>query len=136
MDAAITNYRRLDADRIIETVKTLRGRIDRRFPGSGLSRVTEELQQVAEETVARTRWIQKPHLPLRCAAAVLSLAMIALLILMVRHIRQFNFEDYTNFIQALDSSISSVVFIGAATLFLVSCENRIKRSLPLRAIHA
>jgi hypothetical protein len=135
MDDTVANYRRLEAERIIETVKTLQGRIERRFPGSGLSKVAAELQKVAEETVERTRWIQKAHLPLRCAAAFLSLAMVALLILMVAHIRQFRFDDYSNFIQALEASISSVVFIGAATLFLVSCENRIKRSRALHAIH-
>jgi uncharacterized membrane protein YccC len=94
-----------------------------------------ELQDIAEETVARTRWIQSPHLPLRFAALVLSLSIIALVILMVKNIHQFQFDDYTNFIQALEASISSVVFIGAAILFLMTWENRIKRRRALRAIH-
>src|SRR5439155_25774365 len=105
------------------------------FPGSGLSKVVAELQSVAEETMARTRWIQSPHLLLRLAAAVLSLAIVALAILMVVHSGQFQFSDYTNFIQALEASISSVVFIGAAILFFVSWENRIKRRRALKAIH-
>src|SRR5712664_2804444 len=40
-----------------------------------------------------------PHLPLRCAAGVLSLAILALFGVMVFHIRQFQFNDFTNFIQ-------------------------------------
>ena len=68
-----------------------------------------ELQQVAEETVARTRWIQSPHLPLRFAAAVLILGIIGLAILIGTRIRQFQLSDYTNFIQSLEASISSVV---------------------------
>src|SRR5439155_3538110 len=123
MDDAISNYRGLDSQKIIETVQALRGRIERRFPGSGLGKVAAELLLVAEETVTRTEWIQKPHLLLRFAAVVLSLAIIALAVLMVVHIRQFQFGDYTNFIQALEASISSVVFIGAAILFFVSWEN-------------
>jgi len=135
MDDPITNYRRLDPQKVIETVQSLQARIERRFPGSGLGKVVSELLRVAQETVARIVWIQRPHLLLRFAALVLSLAIIGLLILMVVHIRQFQFGDYTNFIQALEASISSVVFIGAAILFFVSWENRIKRRRALKAIH-
>jgi len=135
MAEVVANYRRLDPDKIVETVRTLQRRVEGRFPGSGLSKVTTELRQVAEETVTRTRWIRKPHLPLRVAAAILSLSIVALAVLMVLRIHQFQFSDYTNFIQALESSISSVVFIGAAILFLVTWENRIKRRRALKAIH-
>ena len=135
MAEIVAKYRTLDPDKIVETVRTLQRRVEGRFPGSGLSNVTAELRQVAEETVTRTRWIQKPHLALRAAAAVLSLSIVALAVLMVLRIQQFQFNDYTNFIQALESSISSVVFIGAAILFLVTWENRIKRYRALKAIH-
>src|SRR2546428_8707227 len=135
MPDLVSRYRRLDPDKIVETVRTLQTRVERRFPASGLSNVIAELLQVSEETISRTRWIQRPHLLLRCAAAVLSLAIIALATLMVVNIRQFQFNDYTNFIQALEASISSVAFIGAAILFLVSWENRINRRRALKAIH-
>jgi len=135
MDNAFGNYRQLDSQKIIETVKTLQARVQKRFPGSGLGNVVAELLRMAEETVARIAWIQKPHLALRFVAFLLSIAIIALLLLMLVHIRQFHFDDYTNFIQALESSISSVVFIGAAILFFVSWENRIKRSRALGAVH-
>ena len=131
----VSKYRKLDPDKIVETVRTLKTRVERRFPSSGLSNVISELLQVSEETIARTRWIQRPHLLLRCAAVVLSLAILALATLMVVNIHQFQFGDYTNFIQALEASISSVVFIGAAILFLVTWENRIKRRRALKAIH-
>src|SRR5437773_4002447 len=100
-----TKYRRLDPAKIVETITALRGRIERRFPGSGLSNVAAELLEVAEETVARTTWIQSPHLLLRFGASLLSLAIIALAVLMVVNIHQFRFDDYTNFIQALEASI-------------------------------
>ena len=135
MEPTVPNYRRLDSDKIVETLVALQGRIGRRFPDSGLGKVVAGVLAVAQETVARTHWIQKANLPLRCAAGVLSLAMIALLAGMVGQIHQFDFKDYTNFIQALEASISSVVFIGAAVLFLVSWENRIKRKRALKAIH-
>ena len=94
-----------------------------------------ELRRIAEETVTRTAWIQKPHLPLRIAAVTLSLGIVALAVTMVFNIREYRLSEYTNFVQALEATISSVVFIGAAILFLVSWENRIKRKRALAAIH-
>ena len=135
MAEAISRYRRLDPDKIIETLRTLHGRIQNRFPDSGLRNVVLELRNVAEETVARTRWIQRPHLALRFAAALLILGIATLLIFMASQIRQFQLSDYTNFIQALEASISSVVFIAAAILFLLTWENRIKRHRVLKAMH-
>jgi fumarate reductase subunit D len=130
-----SKYRRLDPQRIIETVQTLQGRIEGRFPGSGLGNVVAELRRVAEETVARTQWIQKPHLPLRFAAVLLSAAIVALLVGLLVQIRHFQLDEYSNSVQALEASISSVVFIGAAVVFLVSWEHRIKRNRALKAIH-
>src|SRR5262249_11208433 len=112
MAERLSYYRRLDSEKIIETVKTLQKRIGKRFPESGLSKVTAELLQVAEETANRAKWIQEPHLILRCAAAGLSFAIILLVIFMVTRIHQVGFDNYVNFIQALDASLGSVVFIG------------------------
>src|SRR4051812_20282759 len=128
-------YRHLDAERIIDTIRTLHTRIEGRFPGSGLGGVVAELRQVAEEAVARCAWIRKPQLALRAAAVLLSVVILALLTGFLIHIRNFNFDDYTNSAQALDASLGSMVFIGAAILFLVSWENRIKRNRALRALH-
>jgi hypothetical protein len=129
------SYRRLDPQKIIETVQALHVRIEERFPGSGLGKVVAELLGVAQEAVSQTLWIQKPHLPLRAIAVILSLAIVALVITLIEHIRQFQFDDFVNTVQGLDSSIGSVVFIGAAILFFISWENRIKRSRALKAIH-
>jgi hypothetical protein len=135
MEKAATQFRRLDSDRIIETVRALHDRIEERFPGCGLGKVVAELLLAAEEAVDRTRWIQQPHIPLRAVAGVLSLAIIALLILLLKHIHSFQFDDFINSMQGLDASISSVVFVGAAILFFIGWENRIKRNRALKAIH-
>jgi hypothetical protein len=135
LQSAAAKFRRLEAEKIIETVKALHDRIEERFPGSRLGKVVAELLQVSEETVGRTRRIQKLHLLLRCAAVMLSLGIIVLLVFLVAHIRQFQFNEFTNSVQALDASISSVVFVGAAILFFLSWEHRIKRDRALKAIH-
>ncbi len=135
MDDSPAKYRTLDSREIVETVKRLSARVERRFPDSGLGRITNELLRVAQENVERVQWIQKPNLLLRCAAVLLSAGMIVIVADLVTHIHQFQMNDYTNFIQALDASIGSVGFIGAAIIFLVSWENRIKRNKALNAIH-
>src|SRR5262249_37774531 len=125
----------LDAEKIIETVKALHSRVEERFPSSGLGKVVSELLLVAQETVERTKWIQSPQIPLRAAAVLLSLGIVALLGVCVANIKKFDLNDFTNAMQGIDASIGSVVFIGAAILFLISCENRIKRMRALKAIH-
>src|SRR5215471_19218155 len=135
MDQSYAKFRQLDAEKIIETVKALHNRIEQRFPGSGLGKVVSELLVVAQETVERTKWIQSPHIGLRAAAVVLSLAVIALLGVCVANIHKFDLNDFTNAMQGIDASIGSVVYIGAAILFFISWENRIKRRRALKAIH-
>lgn len=132
------NYRQLDPQRIVETVEALQKRIDERFPGSGLGRLTADLHQVAQETVSRSQWIQRPHLLLRIGVWTLTVAIVSLflwLLLSYRELRNLRLSDFSNFIQALDSGISALVYIGAAILFLVTWETRIKRARALRAIH-
>jgi hypothetical protein len=132
---APAKYRQLDSREIVDTVRVLHGRIEQRFPGSGLSKVVHELLRVADENVARTEWIQQPRLALRAMVGLLSVSIVGLLVGMLSQIRQFKFDDYTGFIQSLDSSIASVVFIGAAILFFLSWETRLKRKRALDAIH-
>ena len=128
-------FRRLDADHIVTTVESLQQRIESRFPDAGLSRLVAELLQVARETVARTEWIQRPHVPIRAGAGFLCLSIVLLIADLFNHVRRIEFDDFTSAVQALEASISSVVFIGAAIVFLVSWENRIKRERALKAIH-
>lgn len=135
MKDGAASYRRLDSKEIIATVRTLCARVEARFPRSGLGNICAELLRVAEETVTRVQWIQRPHLPLRIGAVLLSVGMITIVVDLVLHIHQFRMNAYTDFIQALDASIGSIVFIGAAIIFLVSWENRIKISRALKAIH-
>jgi len=135
MDDAPANFRRLDPQKIIETARALRERIERRFPSAGLVKIADEVVRVAEETVTRTEWIQRPHLPLRIAAASLTVTIVAILVGLLIQIRQFQMGDFSSFVQALESSIGTVVFIGAGILFLMTCENRIKRGRALKAVH-
>src|SRR5213592_637929 len=129
-------YRTLNPDHIILTIGQLHDRIQERFPGSGLSKVAAELQQIAAEAVARTEWISRPLLPLRAGigALVALLAAIVLLALANLNITKL-WESFADFVQAVEAGINDVVFIGIAIFFLVTLEARIKRKRALKAIH-
>ncbi len=135
MEDVISHYRQLDPQQIIATIKALRDRVEARFPESGLGKVVAEVLIVARKTVSRMTWIQRPHFLLRCTSVFLSLVILALLAGLLMNIREFRLDDYVNSIQGIEASISSMVFIGAAILFFVSWENRIKRNRALKSIH-
>lgn len=129
-------YRHLNAERIVETIAVLQGRIDARFPGSGLGRVCRELAQIAAKARERAAWIARPIIPLRIAAAVLSLLIVAGLVGAISRLRVAG-EPFSllDFAQLLESGINDVVLTGAAIWFLLSLETRIKRHRALAAIH-
>src|SRR6266446_1692985 len=129
-------YRTLNPDHIIQTIGRLHDRIQERFPGSGLSKVAAELQQISVEAVARAEWISKPLLALRIGigALVALLAAIVLVALANLNITKL-WESFADFVQAVEAGINDIVFIGIAIFFLVTLEARIKRKRALKAIH-
>lgn len=130
------NRRLLNPDRIIETSAQLHRRIAERFPDSGLSKVAAELHVVAQESAVRAKEFDRPNIPLRLGIGVLVCAIVAFLAVTIMSARHSNLllDDLTNFVQFLEAAISGLVFIGAAILFLVSLEVRVKRARALQAI--
>jgi hypothetical protein len=129
-------YRTLNPDHIVQTIAQLRGRIQERFPGSGLGKVSEELQQIGNEAVARAKWISKPLLPLRVGIGALVALLAAVVWLAVANLNVTKmWESFADVVQAVEAGINDVVFIGIAIFFLVTLEARIKRKRALKAIH-
>src|SRR5688572_18750209 len=128
-------YRHLNAPKIIETIATLQRRIAERFPDSGLSKLSDEVHTVARETVERLHWIKRPHIPLRCVIGLLLLALAAVFIVLFLSLRASDLLEVGAFIQVLEAGLSSIFFIGASVVFLVTWESRIKRNRALVAIH-
>lgn len=128
-------YRSLNPEKIVHTADTLRNRIRERFPESGLGKLAAELHQVAKEGMNRTSWIAKPHLPLRGLMCFLVAGIVVILALLVVNLRLPNLDDWLNFIQFFEASLSAMFFIGATVVFLVSCETRIKRQRALKALY-
>lgn len=129
-------YRTLRPDKIIETQRRLRERIGTRFPGSGLSEVAGEVLAVAEEAAVRAEYIRRPNVPLRVAVAVLLLGACALAALIVRRVEvRRDLSEVMDLVQFVEASLGATVFLGAAVLFLLTMELRVKRGRALAAIH-
>ena len=126
---------RLEPERIVSTVATLRDRIQERFPGTSLVRVAEDLLHIANETMDRLAWVKRPHLPLRVGiGALVGLVAVLLFAIAFRLNLRTEFKDFPALLQAVESGINDVILIGAAILFLVTMEGRVKRNRALRFI--
>ena len=123
----------LSPELIIETVRALRTRIHERFPGSGLERLSGDLQAIAEATGEQLRTAARPHLPLRIggwfAIALLAGAFISLALKLDPRADGFTVAE---FLQTTESAINDLILLGAAAYFLASAEARVKRRRALR----
>lgn len=129
------SYRKLRPSQIVETIDVLCRRIQERFPESGLFQVARELHRISQEAVIRAQRIRRRNVPLRLGVALLGVLVAVLVWNGSKYIRM-NDEvyEFEHFVQSVEASIGSVVFIGAAIVFLFSLELRIKRARALDAV--
>jgi hypothetical protein len=129
-------YRSLDSKKIIGTIDRLCTRIDDRFPNSGLGRVCRELLTVAGESQQRSDWIAKPQRSLRVMVGVLiALIVVVLVLVLANSTLPASGFDFVILLQVSEAGINVLILLGAAILFLITWEVRIKRSRALKAIH-
>src|SRR2546423_1192561 len=129
-------YRSLNPTHIIRTIDQLRDRVHERFPGSGLGKVSEELQRIGNEALARSAWIARPLLLLRVCIALLVALIGAIVLLALRHLNvPLQLQSFSEFVQAVEAGVNDVVFVAIAIFFLVTLEGRVKRQRALKAIH-
>jgi len=130
-------YRSLDASRIVTTAEQLRSRIAERFPGSGLSRVAEELLSEARQAAETARWLAAPLWPVRLVSGITIFLLFAgagaTLLALNRKVELFS--SVSDFLQGVDAAVDEIILIGVACYFLAGWESRRKRARALRAIH-
>jgi hypothetical protein len=128
--------RLLDDTQILATLRRLRDRIEERFPGSGLGNVAKDVLQIGEETASLVTYLAKPHWPIRVAVFATIGVLAVVVIALVSSIRMPSGVDgLATALQASESLINDVVFLGIAVFFLTSLETRIKRRRALVALH-
>jgi hypothetical protein len=130
-------YRQLDPAQITETARALSSRIADRFPGSGLSRVSLELLDVARESHASIERTSRPYWPLRLLAFSGLVVLVAIVVTAAFTIpfRGASGGGWIEFAQGIEAVVNEVVFLGIAVFFLFTLESRRRRALALRAIH-
>ena len=129
-------FRNLDPAKIVETCRSQYERICQRFPGSGLSGVAGELLLVSEHAAELSKWLSKPHVPLRVLAGVGIVAVVTIVIEAVTSVKvQPTFTSIAEFLQGSEAAINEVVFLGITIFFFVTLENRLKRRRALKGIH-
>jgi hypothetical protein len=126
----------LDVGKIIETASALRSRIEERFPRSGLGSLAQRLHGIASHSVEDLEWVGRPQLPLRIAIGFFVLLLLVLPIWLISR-AQFpaGTPDLLALLEALESGVNDIIFLGVILFFLFTLETRIKRNRALRSLH-
>jgi hypothetical protein len=133
---AIRHYRRLDDTQIVATIARLRDRIEERFPDSGLRKVAGELLLLAEESSHCVDYLRRPNWPLRIVVGIVIVTIFGVLGVMATTIHlPTRVDRLADFVQAVDSTINDIVFLGIAVFFLSTAEMRLKRRRALASLH-
>jgi hypothetical protein len=131
--------RLLDDTLITATLRRLRVRIEERFPGSGLGRVCGEVTEISEHTSELVEYLARPHWPIRIAVwlaiIVMTMVVITLVASLAARGMPSGIDGFAAALQATESFVNDLVFLGIALWFLTSLELRVKRRRALVALH-
>ena len=129
-------YRSLDPAKIVETVSQLRNRIQERFPDAGLGRVAQDLLDVAQNAPMQAERIARPFLPYRIGMALLVALLLVLIVWILVHLKiSTQIDRFSEFLQATDAALNTVILLGAGILSLFTLEVRMKRNRALKRLH-
>ena len=126
----------LSADKIEETIVTLRKRIDERFPGRGLSNLCAQLHDVAREDRERLAWVERPNLWLRAGVGVAIVVGLGGLVVFASSLRRMAVTvEAFNALQGIDAAVNTIALAGAASWFLLNLEAVWRRRAVLKDLH-
>ncbi len=133
-----SSLRALDANQLLATAEAIQRRVQQRFPGSGLSRISAELALITAEARERAQWLARPNRWIRAGAFSLGLLLASLPVvtfyLGFRRFREVA-SNLADLAQGIDAGVNEALLLGAAIYFLVTFEKRMKRSRALKALH-
>lgn len=129
----------LQADPVLQTIKTLRERMLERFPDASLNTVCAELERVCQDSKERIAWIAQPIWWLRAPGFVFLILLVVVTIIAASHGLSPGAGDtpmtFAEFVQVMEAGINDIVLIGVAVFFLWTLESRVKRRRALSALH-
>jgi hypothetical protein len=126
----------LRPDRVIATIETLWKRIQERFGVCGLSIVCAQLLEIAKVDTRRATNIGRRYIWLRLLIIITLAIGFAVL---WRVVSLFDFSqrsaDVYSVAQGIEAAANLTLLTGAAVLFLITLERRLKRGRALTALH-
>ncbi len=124
-------------DRIIATIATLRNRIHERFGDRGLFRVCGQLLEIAKIDTQRAVSIGRRYIWLRLFIVLTLAAAVALLWRVAPLFTTVTTPaaDLSSVLQGIEAAANLTLLTGAAIIFLVRLERRLKRQRALAALH-
>ena len=122
---------------IIETIQRLERRISERFPGSGLSRVSARLGDLAGQAEGEIERVRKPLWLARVGAI---LGVLCILVLAEEIIRlgmpgSYEMGSLSDFLQASEAGVNLAILLAIGVFFMVSLERRFKRRAALMSLY-
>jgi hypothetical protein len=124
-------------DRVVETIETLLARILERFGNCGLSRVCAQLGEIAKEDTQRAIRIGRRYIWLRALILVMLASGVAILgwVLTLIDFSKTAADSVYSVAQGIEAAANLTILTGAAILFLLKLEERLKRRRALAALH-
>ena len=135
--AAPMAYAELRGAEIRATIHKLQQRIVVRFPGSGLSRISIDLGELAESAEHEIAWLRKPLWLARLGAigGILGIAAIAGGLGFAAISRPLDMGALSEFLQGVEAAANGVILLAVGTFFMLTLEIRIKRRAVLKALY-
>lgn len=126
----------LEHEKLTGSIERLCLRIGERFPGSGLLNVCENLLEVARQAEINIGNIGRPNWRARLITFLFVMIVVFALVYAVMSLN-VDFENvvFGQLIQISEAALNEIILIGAAVIFLVSLENRIKRKKIITEIN-
>lgn len=137
MPKTLKGYDRLDPERLFETIAKVQAKIQGSFPGAGLFKLAGKLDLVARDVARGARHVQRPYWLVRglIAAAMASSGLAAAYLLGFTHLDLNDTPNAVDAIQGLEALFNAVFLLLAGIVFIMSVEQRLKRSRALRDLH-
>jgi hypothetical protein len=133
----MVSFLELDSQQLLAPTERLRNRIRDGFPDANLVRVADELVAVSRAHASRSAAIRRPSRGLRAAgiaAALLGAGILALAVATVHPVIGDRWP-LSEVLQAVESTLGSIVFLTAAAAFVWTLDARQKRRRCLLAVH-
>jgi len=128
-------YNILDTGRIDKTISRLLKRINERFPNSGLGKVGADFHEFSKHCAENIEWISRPIYWIR----ILTYFFIGLAVVgLIYSVTLLEFEvtpTFSNVAGVVEAVVNDLVLLGAGIFFLVTLENRVKRTRAIKSLN-